>query len=857
MKSLNGLADGKPGVKLRPAIHHKIARSSWSGSVIDQGAAILGNNSPLLSPEVKQDIFLVNRSSYTVFMDRWFPHADGYQISILLNLISFFVDITGPSPVLLSELSESGLEAFNAILRKSELQSSDQAFEAFISGFLKFFDFPLRMPGARLLSLAGSLELVALPTQRLSPEDFANYHLSASFSVPSSIPGKAPKQLISRYQWDSKSSITQNTLAFNFKDRYTTDAISNPVTVTLTGYDDTESWSKDFNASDPSLQNLRITVGFQAPPVITPRPSPSGGIQDPNKKIKGKVVSLSDTPTLIGTVLIQAKVKSEDSWRVVSTGVSDKAGNFAMPYPYGRYSSAQALTSLDRSSLTAITVNQESMSESISDNFLYVLLQRPQNGKPKSEDCGCNATTAAGRLPSQDELIRSDQYTQDIGGTCMNFTIPNRTLREFNYTAIVRNTDPDVANYSLTSTETIDPDTGVMNVNYQLISQCKVSRRNIDLDNPIKWEDISGSVDETLYEAVTISTGHVLHYKSEFRADGYSLGDLLYALPLAPGQKKEIVILDSNHLFQGSESQGLSQQEQLRNDLLSERDIVDQIAGNIGERLSGSSEANTAGISGSAGAAAGGSGWGATIGVAGGTAKSTSSANQDSARNMVGYFSEVLKQGLHQNASSYRRKNTSVVTTSQEAQQYQVETTVVANHNHCHSLTIMHYEVLRHFAIYHELVDVEECVFIPFPLTKFAMDNICKWADILATKLLPLNANTYIDLGSFANSGYRHPLVPAFDALERVRTDWALVDWPTGRYDEEPILWLEGEISIRTDIPRPKTRYDMIKAFSSIPKQYLQDVGNWVLGIVTGGLSLLVTGSNASVRLFPYLRSYC
>ena len=37
---------------------------------------------------------------------------------------------------------------------------------------------------------------------------------------------------------------------------------------------------------------------------------------------------------------------------------------------------------------------------------------------------------------------------------------------------------------------------------------------------------------------MTVSTGHVLHYKSEFRADGYSLGGLLYSLALAPGQKK-------------------------------------------------------------------------------------------------------------------------------------------------------------------------------------------------------------------------------------------------------------------------------------------------------------------------------
>ena len=133
---------------------------------------------------------------------------------------------------------------------------------------------------------------------------------------------------------------------------------------------------------------------------------------------------------------------------------------------------------------------------------------------------------------------------------------------------------------------------------YTLKSNGKVTRRSVDLNNPIRWED-AGEINnnENLYEVVTVSTGHILHYKSEFRADGYSLGNLLYSLPLAPGQKKEIVITDSSHRFIGTEQQRLSQSESLANDLLSEHDIVDRIAGNIGEQLAGSSTADMGGVS--------------------------------------------------------------------------------------------------------------------------------------------------------------------------------------------------------------------------------------------------------------------
>ena len=164
----------------------------------------------------------------------------------------------------------------------------------------------------------------------------------------------------------------------------------------------------------------------------------------------------------------------------------------------------------------------------------------------------------------------------------------------------------------------------------------------------------------------------------------------------------------------------------------------------------------------------------------------------------------------------------------------------------------MHYEVLRHFAVYQELVDVEECVFIPFPLTKFAPDNISKWADVLVTRLLPLHSNTYVEPNHIYSSGSRHPLAPAFDALERVRTDWALVDWPTGRYDEEMILWLQGEFQIRVNLPRPKTRYDMIKSFPVVrPQVNDSDAPGWLLSAIISGLSLVLSGSNASVGTIP------
>src|SRR5699024_1967555 len=105
---------------------------------------------------------------------------------------------------------------------------------------------------------------------------------------------------------------------------------------------------------------------------------------------------------------------------------------------------------------------------------------------------------------------------------------------------------------------------------------------------------------------------------------------------------------------------------------------------------------------------------------------------------------ERLRQAVMQNAESYRELNASVVTTVREGQEYAVSTEVVANHNHCHSMTMMYFEVLRHYAISQELASVEECLFVPLLLTEFTPEKVQRWKDVLATNLLPVPSDTWL-----------------------------------------------------------------------------------------------------------------
>jgi hypothetical protein len=780
--------------------------------------------------------------------------------------------------------------------------------------------------------------------------------------------------------------ISKNVADFSLSDgEIVQNQLGNPVKVRVRG-NQADIWSREFKSLDPSLAKLNIHVPLQKRTTLAV--PPKDAVPATPKKLRGRVLTFNQECVLKDVlVLVQVKTKAGAPWLVVGAATTDASGNFSMPYPYGKYTQAQAVVSLAPKESAEILIVPGNDNETLSDDFLYLLLTNPECASPtNTEDCDCKSIDKPNRLPDHSDLIGSDVYSQDIGGTCVNLSKPNRTISEFNYQAIVRVTDPSVANYTLTKIETgldavdvavvaalssgaaqlysflnsvltqaraapesnaffqyylqalegawthvvatkealtqsgslitasvlattlnhIDaaiailssyktrtetedipsfPPESIQFLNFASSLKDQVSlaidtlgnaaryeltggantydRQSVSLNNPVAWQDtpetqpsavqtmgapfflinaklgskinagrLFGTVgtkatapSANFSQAVTIATGHILHYKAELKADGYSLGDLLYSLPLAPGQKKEIVVFDASHTLIGTESQSLAQNERLAMGLINERDITSQLAGNISESLRGSSVANTKGIS--AGFGTGGQGYGGTgayggsgsavIGVAGGAATSDSFAAQDSTRGVSQFFGEKLRQSIMQNAEGYRQLNASVVTTVQEGQRYGVTSEVVANHNHCHALTMMYFEVLRHYAVIQKISTVEECVFVPLLLTRFTTENIARWRDVLAPSLLPLPSETYLQPFEKISTDIRqHPLLKAFDADQRIKTHYANVDFPSGSYDAERIQFIRGTMRLRIDIPRPRTRFDRILSFPII-----------------------------------------
>jgi hypothetical protein len=872
-------------------------------------------------------------------------------------------------------------------------------------------DVPLTVPQITPLVVAGTLTVQALDDVEVTAKDFAAFDLGAEWTAADGTPRSR------RFRFDDQVAVADRSADFILTDGQPVlrSAVRGRVRVGVRGLDGATLWIRDFDRDDAALAALDIVLPRQTPTTLTPPDVPP---VDANLRLRGRVLLLNRTCAAKDLlVVVTARSTADGPWRVVGAAIADSDGNFGMPYPYGTFVAAQAVCTAAPDSPVDIPVVADSGARTISSDFLYLLVRNTSVLDKPCEDCQCGSDSA-NRLPDFADLVGSDTYSQDIGGSCVNLSKPNRTINEFPFQAIVRISDPDVAGFRLVRRETgleaidvtevaaltagagtlrsrteaalaaarkvlaeqpaawasrskaaveaalphalsvdaafvtgwpitvsvlaevrnhleamvavldaartglagddlpflpeadqtIDVAAGLVplvtqaidtvgtSVQYDLVGDTTTrTRLQVALNNPVGWQDAPEPVHapasshpfmlpwsrQRLYDrqilpvdqpaataaaefaqAVSVATGHILHYQAQFKADGYSLGDLMYSLPLAPGQKKEIVVLDASQTLLGAESQQLAQNERLAMGLVDERAVTSQLAGSLAESLHGRSNATTSGVS--AGFGTGGQGYGssgayggsgsAVLGIAGGSAQSSSNAGQDSSRDVAQFFGEKLRQSILQNAESYRQLNASVVTTVQQGERFGVTSEVIANHNHCHSLTMMYFEVLRHYAIFQKLVSVEECVFVPLRLARFSIENISSWRDVLAPALLPMPSETYLQPeAALSGVGRRHPLVKGFDAVQRIRTHYANVDFPAGSYDQETIRFIQGELWLRVSLPRPKTRYDRVKSLPLITKTVTTneiDVAatvktSWtdaLLAGLTGGISALFTG---------------
>ena len=593
-----------------------------------------------------------------------------------------------------------------------------------------------------------------------------------------------------------------------------------------------------------SSASLGRRIIVQARPVtpleVLPNDQPGTG---PRVRLSGRVVDETGrrVPGGLAVVLrgrrLDAAGAPEPADRVLVVTDTQPGGLFSADWPTDRLASASGTVA----GLASVPVPVIDGRMPV-DVLLVVTLP----DRADDEDCDCHADVP--RAPDPGDLTRNPQaFSQDMGGACVDLTTPNRVVEEFAYFFVVRTSEPEIRGTTLGARrmlppavtkdllDAVRPSTTALSARAVGGSAARASRAlaldvdalkaltatdalptlddlhvaayrselaevgrlvdtlrrprpgrvGMDASAAVDWDDTP-----TIYQATTVAHGHILQYREVWRADGYSLGDLLYSLPLAPGQKRRIAVLDWERRTSSARSETLDFEEQLDAFAARDRDISEIVGSHLDEESSGGSRSNTWGVAGGIGAGFIGSGFGIFGGVAGGSGGSNARAWQDNARNLSANSLQQLRDRMVQRASSVRDVRSSTVQTVGQGETVRAESETVANYNHCHAITIEYFNVLRHFLITHELADVRECLFVPLPMAEFDRAKALRWRSAL-TRFV------------------RDPaLRRGFDAIERIARNWDGYDVPANRYSEEAPDALEGELYVSFLLPRPRDAAD-------------------------------------------------
>lgn len=548
---------------------------------------------------------------------------------------------------------------------------------------------------------------------------------------------------------------------------------------------------------------------------------------------------------------------AERDFRAMFVVQTDATGYFSGPYPLGEYSAAHGTVAVGERAI-AVPIHLDDRGTFPESVILAVDAERELHDPDADDcDCHSKAPEVP-RNPDMADLARGDgTYSTDPGqGKCVDFTRPDRTLEEFAYSYVVRTTEPEIKGLTLDEPTKIDvrqlagvltqtasqpqiagalmlrsatgdadntpplatqqidakilktlaadPDgfsltsvataarltvhADLMRIVGRLVRQ-NPRRGKLSCETPVDWDD-----EPTIYQACTIAHGHVLRFKQEWVADGYSMGNLLYSLPLAPGQKKLMAIVDWERRESGARFEANDASEDLDASITRDRDINDIVSGAVSESVRGGSKSSSGSIGGGIGIGAILGPVGGLLGIGGGTASASSSAWQNSSRNTSASALNQLRDRTVQSASSVRSQRTSVVQTVTQGERVTATTETVANYNHCHAMTIQYFEVLRHMLVRQRLSDVQECLFVPLLMSRFSRAKALRWRNTLR--------------GAVRSQRLRQ----GFDALERIDAGYVGSDFPLGTYADQSIEYLDGDLNLRFQLARPRDTSDNFDA---------------------------------------------
>jgi hypothetical protein len=398
-------------------------------------------------------------------------------------------------------------------------------------------------------------------------------------------------------------------------------------------------------------------------------------------------------PTVFGT--------ATSGSQVIATGLTDADGNFSIPLPSGVVlPPGQPLAMRIRGSSTT-TMSPLTVAPNLLGPLGYIgtttlpqvlpsipaaLYAELQKGiSSRGGDGGNGGDSTPPALPS---------VTLGDDPDCIRVLENQVSFEQFPYGIFFQLIAPNL----YIEFETVDDNQGGI---YQNVTRYDFLANRTQLSGPISVDEFREGLLTGPLIVGSLGLGYVLRCSQNWTFRGLALGDLVYSLPLAPGEQQQVVVEEQITTLQVQEAEAVYGAEASQASQSTDSSTQAAFQSAFHQAAQGGSSYNTASETGAMTVGGGLLGiLGGPSGSLGETVTSGSTNNwMDGLQAYASNASQEVQTYADQQSSAQRRAQRTAMRMASASEATSVTTKTITNHNKLHALTMQYFEVLRLFDV--------------------------------------------------------------------------------------------------------------------------------------------------------------